>query len=57
MQMSPDDILVNLSISFAPALSSLEVAQAIARIEQRIRAEFGAVKHIFIEARAIRGAT
>lgn len=55
MHLGPHDILVNLSLDFADALSSADVEAVISLLEQRIKDDYPEVKRIFIEAQSIRG--
>ncbi|WP_437528121.1 cation diffusion facilitator family transporter [Sorangium sp. So ce726] len=54
MHFGPHDVLVVLRIEFDPALTASGVAEAIERIEARIRSQRPDVKHIYLEARSIR---
>ncbi|WP_437486341.1 cation diffusion facilitator family transporter [Sorangium sp. So ce1014] len=53
MHFGPHDVLVVLRIEFDPALTASGVAEAIERIEARVRSQRPDVKHIYIEARSI----
>ncbi|MDC0683814.1 hypothetical protein POL72_39180 [Sorangium sp. wiwo2] len=55
MHFGPHDVLVVLCIEFDPALTASEVAEAIDRIEARIRSQRPDVKHIYVEARSFPG--
>jgi divalent metal cation (Fe/Co/Zn/Cd) transporter len=50
MQLGPDQILVNLRVTFAPGLSARDLTDAIARVERAIREKHPKVQRIFIEA-------
>lgn len=50
MQLSPDEVLLALDIQFKNDLESEELAKAICRLEQKIKAQLPTVKQIFIEA-------
>ncbi|GMQ89711.1 MAG: cation diffusion facilitator family transporter [Gammaproteobacteria bacterium] len=54
MHMGPDFILVNLSVDFAAVISSTDVENAVARLDQEIKEAFPEVKRIFVEAEARR---
>jgi cation diffusion facilitator family transporter len=49
MHLGPEEVLLNLSLEFAPHIDSTELAAIIARLEQRIRARFPSIRRIFIE--------
>lgn len=50
MHLGPQDILLNISLDFADALSSAQVEEAISTLEERIKSAHPDVKRIFIEA-------
>jgi cation diffusion facilitator family transporter len=50
MQLGPDDVLVNLEITFGPWLTGDQIVAAIERLDRGIRTSFPSVKHLFIEA-------
>ncbi|WP_437854378.1 cation transporter dimerization domain-containing protein [Sorangium sp. So ce363] len=52
MHFGPHDVLVVLRIEFDPALTASGVAEAIERVEARIRSQRPDVKHIDVEARS-----
>jgi cation diffusion facilitator family transporter len=52
MHFGPEDILVVVSIDWNDALSSDQVQRAISQMEARIKAQFPAIRHIFIEAQS-----
>jgi cation diffusion facilitator family transporter len=54
MQMGPDDVLLTASVQFRRGMRIDEVETAIARLEQRVNAEFPAIKHIYFESGALR---
>jgi cation diffusion facilitator family transporter len=56
MHFGPEEVLVTLDVRFADGASSHEIAMAVERIEGEIRARFGAVKRIYIEARLLSAA-
>jgi cation diffusion facilitator family transporter len=53
MHLGPEEILLNIEIEFKADLNAEEVAQAIDRMEGRIRSSVPAVTRIFVEAKAI----
>ncbi|MGE3181898.1 MAG: cation diffusion facilitator family transporter [Phycisphaerae bacterium] len=53
MHMGPENILVNMSVDFADALSSNDVEAAVAEFNRQIRGEFSDVRRIFIEAETL----
>ena len=52
MHFGPDDVLLNVSLDFADALSSNEVEAAVSSMEQRIKSEFPEITRVFIEAQS-----
>jgi divalent metal cation (Fe/Co/Zn/Cd) transporter len=54
MQLGPEDVLVNLEVTFSPELTADRLLAAIDRLDQRIREKFPVVKHLFIEAQRLR---
>jgi divalent metal cation (Fe/Co/Zn/Cd) transporter len=54
MQLSPDQLLLNMDIQFDPELSAAEIAAAIRRLEAHIREQQPDVTNIFIETRSLR---
>jgi cation diffusion facilitator family transporter len=50
MQLGPDEMLLNLDLNFRDDLGTEQISRAIDRIEARIRTEYPAAKHIFVEA-------
>ena len=55
MQLGPGVLLVNLDLRFREELSAAAVAEAVDRIEGRIRAAHPDVAYIFLEARGLSG--
>jgi cation diffusion facilitator family transporter len=53
MHLGPTDILLALDVHFRQGLTATEVAQTVARLEQRIREEHPAIQRIYIEARPL----
>ena len=54
MHFGPSDVLLTLGIQFKQDLSAQGVADAINRIEGKIRAQHPEILHIYIEAKALR---
>ena len=54
MHFGPEDVLLALDIRFKEELHSEEIAEAIDRMERKIRAQHQEIKHIFIEAKALK---
>ncbi len=54
MQMSPDDVLVNMDIEFHRHLSAADLVSAIDRIEATIRERHPSVGRIFLEVDTVR---
>lgn len=54
MQLGPESVLVGLLVRFDPSLSGDGVARAIRRLEDDIRAREPVVRHLFVEAAALR---
>lgn len=52
MHMGPEFILLNLSVKFADAATALELEDAVARIDTRIKDTYPEVKRVFVEAEA-----
>jgi divalent metal cation (Fe/Co/Zn/Cd) transporter len=55
MHLGPADVLLNVSVDFADALSSNEVEQAISAFEHSIKSRFPEITRVFIEAQSWRG--
>jgi cation diffusion facilitator family transporter len=55
MHLGPEEVLLNLSLEFAPNIDSTELALIIARLERRIRAEYPSIHRIFIETTVFAG--
>ena len=55
LHMGPNALVLNMDLKFRPSLSADEVAQAIDRVERRIRDEHPEVRFIFIEAESLTG--
>jgi cation diffusion facilitator family transporter len=53
MYLGPDDILVNLEVTFHDGLPSQEIPSAVKRIEETIRKSHPAIKRMYIEAGSI----
>lgn len=54
MHMGPSDVLLNLDLQFDRTLDARAVEAAVDRLEEHIRAHHAEVRHIFIEAEALR---
>jgi cation diffusion facilitator family transporter len=54
MHFGPEQVLLNLDVQFRRGLSAAEVEAAVDRLETAIRARHPEIKHIFLEADAIR---
>jgi cation diffusion facilitator family transporter len=52
MYFGPHDLLLGVGMQFKPDLSAAQVATAIDRVEQKIRAAYPGVRHIYIEAQS-----
>ena len=55
MHFGPDDVLLNVSLDFADALSSAQVEAAVSSMEQRIKSDYPEITRVFIEAQSWRG--
>jgi cation diffusion facilitator family transporter len=55
MQLGPEEVLLAADVSFQPQLAIGELESAIDRIEQKIREEHPAVKHLYFEAERMGG--
>lgn len=53
MYFGPRNVLVAMDVEFRPELTTNDVAEAVDRLETRIREEDPDIKHIYIEAEAI----
>lgn len=49
MQLSPDDVLVNVEVAFDPGLGEEDVVRAVEAIEAKVRAAVPEVSEIFVE--------
>ena len=54
MHMSPDDVLLNLSVDFADGITSADVEAAITALERDIKTAHPEIKRVFIEAQSWR---
>lgn len=52
MHMGPKEVLLNLDLQFLSELSTVELSQAVERLESSIRQEHSDIKHIFIEVKS-----
>jgi cation diffusion facilitator family transporter len=55
MHLGPDEVLLNLDVTFRPNISASEQVAAVERLEHDIRRAFPEVKRIFIEASSMVG--
>ncbi len=56
MHLGPDDVLLNIEVTFSPGLSAEEIHDAVHRVEERINGPYPEVSRIFIEVEALGGA-
>jgi cation diffusion facilitator family transporter len=54
VHMGPDEVLVTLGVDLRDDLSADDVARAIERLDTRVREAVPAVKHVYIDAAAMR---
>lgn len=57
MHFGPNDVLLALEVRFKRHLRTGQIADAINRLEEKIRSKHPELKHIFIEAKALKEAT
>ena len=57
MHLGPDEILLNMDLEFVTELDSAGVTTVVDRLERRIRETEPRVRHIFLEAEALRRGT
>ena len=55
MHLGPDDVLLNIEVTFTPGLPAEEIHAAVHRIEERINDPYPEVTRIFIEVEAFIG--
>jgi divalent metal cation (Fe/Co/Zn/Cd) transporter len=55
MHVGPDDVLVNLDLRFESELNAVELADAVRRLEGRIKTSFPQVRYLFMEVASITG--
>lgn len=55
MHLGPEDLLVNISVDFADALSSVDVEREISKMEQNIKKAYPEATQIFIEVQSKAG--
>jgi cation diffusion facilitator family transporter len=56
MHFGPNDVLLALDVRFKNHLKANEIAAAIDRLEKKIRDKHPEIRHIFIEAKSLKGA-
>jgi cation diffusion facilitator family transporter len=56
MHFGPSDVLLALDVRFKKHLKANEIAAAIDRLEKKIRDKHPEIRHIFIEAKSLKGA-
>lgn len=56
MYFGPRNVLVAMDVEFRPELTSVEIARAVDRLEDRIRAEDPDVRNIYLETESLRRA-
>ena len=54
MHMGPNEVLLNMGLNFRNDLSTSDITKAIDRVEKQIQDQHPQVKHIFLEAEALR---
>ncbi len=55
LQLGPEDVLIGFGAEFEPSLTASQVADAVDRLERVIMSAHPEVRHIYIEAEALRG--
>jgi divalent metal cation (Fe/Co/Zn/Cd) transporter len=53
MHLGPEDVLLNIEVTFTPGLAAEEIHTAVHRIEERIGETYPEVNRIFIEVEAL----
>jgi len=53
LHFAPTDVLLTMNLRFQKEFTTSEVADVIARLEEKIRAEFPEINHIFIETESL----
>ncbi|HJZ78933.1 MAG TPA: cation diffusion facilitator family transporter [Pyrinomonadaceae bacterium] len=54
MHFSPTDVLLTMNLRWRKEFTASEVAAVIARLEEKIRAQYPEINHIFIETESLR---
>jgi len=54
MHFGPNQVLLNMEITFRPSLTLAELSAAVDRLDAKIRDKHPAIKHIFIESASLR---
>jgi cation diffusion facilitator family transporter len=57
MHLGPEDVLLNIEVTFTPGLTAEEIHDAVHRIEERINERYPEVSRIFIEVEALTAAS
>lgn len=55
LHMGPERVVLNLEVTFDPALEAEEIEAAVDRLERGVREEYDTVKYIFVEAKSLAG--
>jgi cation diffusion facilitator family transporter len=55
MHLGPEDVLINLDLRFRSDLGVAEVAEAVQRLERRIKSENPRVRYLFMEVASLTG--
>jgi cation diffusion facilitator family transporter len=53
MHLGPEDVLLNIEVTFTPGLTAEDIHEAVHRIEKRISGPYPEVNRIFIEVEAL----
>jgi cation diffusion facilitator family transporter len=54
LHFAPTDVLLTMNLRFQKEFTASEVADVIARLEEKIRAQYPEINHIFIETESLR---
>jgi cation diffusion facilitator family transporter len=55
MHLGPYEVLLAMDLHFSPKKTSLELADAIDRLEEKIRSKHPEIKYIYLEAKGVKG--